>query len=169
EDLPRNENIKYRCSTVRVSIDGKLGPIETIKDVLARTNFKEHDVQLVSLNPAIVKIVEKRPKYHVRKEQAAKLSAQKRLNKTKEHQMTWNISDGDLVHKMKKAREDLAKGHQVRLVLAAKQGGSWPTREEQATRSDYIFSKIEDVAVETGPRTWKFGVLSLHLAKRASP
>lgn len=95
----RNEEIKIE-TVQRVGSDGKLCPPEALSGLLDSIKRKTHFVELVQPDPPVVRIMCKAELNEIRKAQKEKIRSTKM--EQKEIQMTWNVGDTDLDHKLKK-------------------------------------------------------------------
>ncbi|EJD54128.1 hypothetical protein AURDEDRAFT_110730 [Auricularia subglabra TFB-10046 SS5] len=114
--LPRNNEIPF--SNVHVVDEaGRLGPLEPLRGVIERAGDpKVWAVQLRSRGEPIVQIVN-------RHEARAKLKEQRAREKAgatkarKTIQFTWGVDRADLVHKLKRARQELERRSPVDIAL----------------------------------------------------
>lgn len=101
-------------------------------------------------NPPILKIYDY-TKYVWEMKQIEK-KKKKNGNDTKEVQLSVNISKHDLETKVKRAKEFIAKGDKVRLVLTMR--GRELTRRDESTRSFYEFLSLmgDDISYDSAPK-----------------
>jgi translation initiation factor IF-3 len=66
---------------------------------------------------------------------------------SKELQLSWVISQGDLSHKLSQARQYFQKGHVVSIQFAAKQGQLSPPPPDCQKLIDQVHETLQDVAV----------------------
>ena len=96
---PRNEQIKFEMVQL-VDEQNKLRPPEPLRDILAQIKLRTHFVELVQEDPPVVKIGSKEAEQKARK--AAKMKEKVSKMERKEIQVTWNVTDSDLDHKIRK-------------------------------------------------------------------
>jgi translation initiation factor IF-3 len=136
-------------------------PLSALLPLLAEGNYLE----LTAHTPYVV--VEYR-NHAAEVEQARKKKGAPKAPETKEIQLTWAVSDGDLSHKLEKTRSSLLEGARVDLVFGPKKRTPLPTperREEILTKS---LELLTDVAVERSPRKDEKLMSSLFLQRNPS-
>ncbi|KAI5122170.1 hypothetical protein M0805_007068 [Coniferiporia weirii] len=162
---PRNEEIKYKFVQCVDPETDKLTPVEPLAAVLARTNRKTHFIELVQLDPPVVKA------QHIQEFREAQkaIRAKRRATKVeqKEVQMTWNVAQTDLAHKLKKARDQLLRGNLVDVAFAPKANQLLPHRRDMLSKLEQVMDTLGDIAMER--REWTLergiGVVYLRLDK----
>ncbi|KAG1888865.1 hypothetical protein F4604DRAFT_1674474 [Suillus subluteus] len=106
-------------------------------------------VELVTEEPEpIVKIVDRRDSYQKWKEQKKAFRKGVKAGEQKEIQITWGVENGDLKHKITKARAELEKGYRVDIVITPRKGQKLPKPDEMAARASEIASMLLDIAKE---------------------
>lgn len=85
-------------------------------------------------------------------------------------QLTWNAAPGDVAHKIKKVREEIAKGLRVELVVATKQGQQVTVSpEEMGKKVREMVEMVTDVAREWRPRELTRRMTVVHLQEKTRP
>jgi len=151
----KNENIPYKIVQLVNSETNQLGDPTPLKDLLSAMDRNKQFIQLVSIKPVPV------VKLHLKSEEAERRRTQ-RANKPKKKelksiQMTWGIEPGDFSHKLGKARKELEKGNNIRLIIAGRGEGprfSPQAKEEMMKR---VVDLLKDVALQAEAPT-KAGV-----------
>ncbi|KIP09801.1 hypothetical protein PHLGIDRAFT_115958 [Phlebiopsis gigantea 11061_1 CR5-6] len=170
---PRDEQIRYKIVRLVDPQTGALGPLTPLANVIeAARNKTTPDstegaeagenkktkwwrqrrcyVELVAEQPhPIVKIVDIADMYHKNREAAKK--KKESTVKEKEIQMTWSVAQGDLEHKLKKAREALNEGERITIGFARKKGQPYPKPEEIKAKLAETAQSFADVAEEWKP------------------
>lgn len=157
----RNNEIKIPLVHLVDPETQKLRDPAPIADVIASTNLRHFYVELVSQEPPVVRIVNRKVAH------AAKKAAQSRVKKTKvevkEVQMTWNVADTDIVHKLRRARAQLALGNLVDVAFAPKVRQPPPRTVEMTKKLELVCEMLKDVAEERQPRTLERNVGVVYL------
>jgi len=119
---------------------------------------------------AIVKIVSKAEAEEIRKRLKESSKKQKQNSTHKEIQLTWTMGEGDMMHKLARAKDDLAKGAKIDLVFTGK--GKKGTPKLQRTDMTVIIEKaleqFEGRAMEYKPRTFDRQVAAVFLATNSA-
>ncbi|KAG8817957.1 hypothetical protein FRC17_011026 [Serendipita sp. 399] len=140
-----NANIPHDFVKV-VQSDGKLSekPIK-LASLLQSINQSTEFVELVSdRDGAIVKIKSRKEALKQEKD----LKERKMANRvvTKQIQVSWVISDGDVQHKLAQARKYLEKGNHVWLVYSSKPGQIPPLAQDCDSLVKKIHTLLDDIA-----------------------
>jgi len=164
---PRNLEITHPNVQLVNPETNRLDPPRPYEEILNSVALKDYFVELVSSDPPIVKIVNKREANAARKEMKERKRTQPR-NELKEVQMTWGVGVADLTHKLKKVQEELERGNRVTLVFAPKSKQPVPKPREMATFLNEVTEKVSAFAKESQPRTIEknVAVIYLHAVKR---
>ncbi|EJD00882.1 uncharacterized protein FOMMEDRAFT_90260 [Fomitiporia mediterranea MF3/22] len=166
EAKPRNHQIKYPIvQRVDEANDNKLSPPEPLKSIIESIELRTHFVELVSEDPPIVKIFDRKVEHA---EKLARKAKQKSLKmERKEIQMTWNVGDMDLQHKTMKAREQLKNNNLVDIAFAPKAKQTTPSVQAMQEKMQKVVDVLQDVALERQERTLtkSIGVVYLRLDK----
>ncbi|KAI0346956.1 hypothetical protein BDW22DRAFT_1425048 [Trametopsis cervina] len=155
----RNANIPHRTAMLVERETGKLkGPLslEEILDGRAKGGSEGRHyveaVELVAEKPQpIVKYVNIREEYMKSKVLSQKKREVAKAQKTKEIQVNFQVADGDLAHKLKKAREALEQGHRVIIVYTNKKRIARFTPSEMQEKAVSTVEMLADVAREFKP------------------
>lgn len=121
--IPRDATIPHRVVQLVSATDNSLGPPVDLASILSSYNPQTHTLTLVSQDPPIVKLVEKREaqlKMKATEDKARKRRA--RAMETSELQVSWESARGDMEHKVALARGILERGDRLELVFAHKKG-----------------------------------------------
>ncbi|KAG1759056.1 hypothetical protein EDD22DRAFT_158594 [Suillus occidentalis] len=144
-----DDKIPFRVVRLVHPETGKLGPPVRLSDVLESVDLKAFRVELVTEEPEpIVKIVDRRDSYQKWKEQKKAIRKGMKAGEQKEIQLTWGVDNGDLKHKITKARTELEKGYRVDIVIAPRKGQRLPKPDAMAARASEIASMLLDIAKE---------------------
>jgi len=144
-----DDKIPFRVVRLVHPETGKLEPPTRLSDVLESVDLKAFRVELVTEEPEpIVKIVDRRDSYQKWKEQKKAFRKSAKAGEQKEIQITWGVDDGDLKHKITKARAELEKGYRVDIVISPRKGQKLPKPDEMAARVSEIASMLLDIAKE---------------------
>ncbi|KAL5530491.1 hypothetical protein ACEPAF_6749 [Sanghuangporus sanghuang] len=154
---PRDNGIKIPTVQL-VDENNKLCPPEPLEDILGRVKQRTHYVELVQKDPPIVKIGSRETEREARK--AAKTKERPKVSKMerKEIQVTWNVTDSDLDHKIKKAREQLDRNNLVDFAFAPKANHRPPPVQAMEERLEKVVDALQDIARERQDRTLDRGV-----------
>lgn len=147
---PRDKEINSQIVQL-VDSEGRLCSPEPLQDVLGRVKTRTHFVELVQQDPPIVKIISRSEDHAARK--AQKERARSAKMERKEIQMTWNVAESDIAHKLKKAYDELHGGNLVDVAIAPKARQILPKPQDMVDRMQLIADKLSDVAVERQERT----------------
>lgn len=110
-------------------------------------------VELVSENPEpIVKYINRKEEYAKERERRKKEKASARTRKTKEIQMSFQVADADMEHKLKKAREALKAQSKVMIVYSHKKGATRLSPDEMNERAERTVELLADAGKESKPR-----------------
>lgn len=155
-----NERIPYE--DVRLASPEGLGPYTPITTILATLNRKYQFLELVSEKPdPIVRIKDAKQAYRRERERALKAT---KTGELKEVSISWSAAEGDLERKLKKAREELEKGHHVELHFARKQGQPVPTPKEMNEQIQRCVDALVEVSREPeGERHFRQNIVSVTL------
>lgn len=164
---PRNSEITHATVQLVNPETNRLDPPKPYAEILNSIELKDNFVELVSSDPPIVKIVNKREANAARKEMKERKRVQPK-NEMKEVQMTWGVGAADLSHKLKKAQEELEKGNRVSLVFAPRSKRPVPKPQEMQVFLDEVAEKVSPFAKEGQARTLEknVAVIYLHAIKR---
>ena len=153
-------NDEINCDEARVIYKEKNGEDnendfnEVMKLSKAKKIAEDKGLDLIEINakanPPILKIYDY-TKYIWELKQIEK-KKKKKTNETKEIQLSVNISMHDMETKVKHAKEFIAKGDKVRLVLTMR--GRELSRREESSKSFYEFLSLlgEGISYESAPR-----------------
>ncbi|KZT27071.1 hypothetical protein NEOLEDRAFT_1089957 [Neolentinus lepideus HHB14362 ss-1] len=164
-EAPKNDKIPHRVVRLVDPETSKLLAPAPLEEVLVAFDHKKFFLQLVSEHPEpIVKLIDKN---EARKKRLAERK-QALLNKReeKEIQLTWKIANGDLLHKLKKVRQELEKGNRVDLVYAPKKGQVLPSPEEKDDIVRDTLRILEDIGREWKPREQAPRMTVVYLEKK---
>ncbi|KAI0069249.1 hypothetical protein BV25DRAFT_1773021, partial [Artomyces pyxidatus] len=101
---------------------------------------------------ALVRLYNKKEQMARAKAARHKLMETRKRIEYKEVQMTWNIAAGDFDHKMRKVRDEIARGYRVNLAFASKSGQQSPSPQEMNAKITEAVDALQDVAREWMPR-----------------
>ncbi|KAL5527150.1 hypothetical protein ACEPAG_5941 [Sanghuangporus baumii] len=152
---PRDNGIKIPIVQL-VDENNKLCPPEPLEDILSRVKQRTHYVELVQKDPPIVKIGSREAEREARKATKTKERASKM--ERKEIQVTWNVTDSDLDHKIKKARDQLERNNLVDFAFAPKAKHRPPSIQAMEERMEKVVDALQDIARERQDRTLDRGV-----------
>ncbi|KAH7105319.1 hypothetical protein BKA62DRAFT_689313 [Auriculariales sp. MPI-PUGE-AT-0066] len=141
---PWNEDIPFALVHVIDAETNKLGELESLTELLARTNTKQMVVQLMSKTPPAVRIFDRRELKEMYKERKAS-NKENRVRPRKEIQFSWGISRGDLDIKVSKARAELDKRTPVDIILQHRK-----KQEVEMDQRDQVVQYIKDGLAEHG-------------------
>lgn len=124
--------------------------MKPLKDVLEgrKTDGKraKEAVELLQAEPEpIVKYIDISTEYWKQREQHKKQQVRGKAMKEKEIQMTWAVSESDIEHKMKGARQALQQGQKVYIVFTGKKGQKRPTLDDMQAKLDATVESLSDV------------------------
>jgi translation initiation factor IF-3 len=148
----KNEKIHYR--NVQINHNGRLSAPTTVRRILSLLDRRGYYIQLISHQPPIVRIVNQEEEYKRKKEEHERAKLLKAKREHKEIQLSWVTSGADAVHKLEKARKDLAKGFRVELVFAHKSNQPLPSVKDMHKTLQRTADSLADVGKE-----WKERVL----------
>lgn len=140
-----NNEIRY-FGDVRIIGEGIESRIVDFRE--ARKIAQEMELDLIEMNPNITPPIMKIASYEkmLYEQKKAAKKAKQHNQQLKEIQLSVNIASNDLKTKANKAREFLADGHKVKVVLSMR--GRELARREDNKKSIYLFIEaLEDVAV----------------------
>jgi len=157
----RNNEIKIPLVHLVDPESQKLRDLAPIADVISSISLRDYYVELVSQGPPIVRIVNRKVALAAKKAQQARVKKTKVENK--EVQMTWNVADTDIVHKLRKAREHLSAGNLVDVAFAPKARQPVLKPPEMVKKLDLVCEMLKDVAEERQPRTFERNVGVVYL------
>jgi translation initiation factor IF-3 len=159
--MPQGKDIKHEIVWYQDPGTGKLTE-RNLQDLLASLD-NTRTVQLVTVEPRpIVQIIQKGRRGNLN-ERRDRSKAQTKPPEHKEFQFTWSMASRDFEHKLTKAREELAKGGIVDIVIAPKPKQTWPPFREIKQRLDEIASGLSDVSRERSQRETRNGIGALFL------
>ncbi|KAI0052630.1 hypothetical protein FA95DRAFT_1601674 [Auriscalpium vulgare] len=160
----RNDNIPYKVVRVVDNETKKPGPPIPLKDVLAllrhpsdikpKKTVTTHYVEVVRQPSedmdgfALVKLFDIKAQTARQRQQREHQRATRKLTEQKEVQLTWHIAGGDLEHKLRKVREEIASGYRVDLVFAPKSGQQPLTPQKMDAKATEAVQALQDVARE---------------------
>ncbi|SHO78563.1 Uncharacterized protein MSYG_2910 [Malassezia sympodialis ATCC 42132] len=183
-----DKNLKLRDEDIRAPLvrlvdpaSGQLqGPFQP-SDILAKIDRKAYALLQVTEAPAeardraewhiselpICRLISKRQAYQKERE---KKKAPPRAAPPKVLQLSWNVTENDLTHKVARARKDLERGARLRTVIVSKKGTPrvLPGSQEDERRIGLVDTLLRDLCaphadsdadiarVVQGP-TWKNG------------
>lgn len=144
-----DDKIPFRVVRLVHPETGKLEPPTRLSDILESVDLKAFRVELVTEEPEpIVKIVDRRDSYQKWKEQKKAFRKSLKAGEQKEIQIAWGVDDGDLKHKVTKARAELEKGYRVDIVIGPRKGQKLPNPGDMDARASEIASMLLDIAKE---------------------
>ncbi|KAF9004717.1 hypothetical protein BDQ17DRAFT_1541368 [Cyathus striatus] len=151
----KNDKIPFKVVRV-LGEDGHMSEPRQLQHVLEETDLDLKFVELVRERPfPLVKIGDKEEQ--LLRMHAAKLAAKNSKSKSqKELHLTWGMANGDIAHRINRARELLAKGHRLSLVFQPKGGQDWkllPAWNELIQHVDKTVEGLADVGSEWRERT----------------
>lgn len=150
---PVNDQIPFKFVRIADPETGGLRPPTSLKTILNSIDCKTHHVELVAGAPdPIVKIVDTRQAREKYKEMKKQAQATARAQARKEIQVSWSVAEGDLAHKLGKARQELSGGKKVDLVFISRPGQERPTKQMMYTRVEGALNALADVGKEWLPR-----------------
>ena len=150
---PVDDNIPFKFVRLADPESGSLHPPAPLKSILNSIDRKTHHVELVSSRPdPIVKIVDTKQARDKYREVKKRAQAAARAQVRKEIQLTWGVAEGDLAHKLGKARQELMRGKKVDLIFASKEGQVPPTKQAVDDRLKGVLDALVDVGREYIPR-----------------
>ncbi|KLO09927.1 hypothetical protein SCHPADRAFT_999941 [Schizopora paradoxa] len=158
----RNSEIKFATVQLVNQETHRLDPSRPFAELLDSIDLKHEYVELVSNDPPIVKIINRREANAARKEVKERMRMQPR-NEMKEVQMTWGVAAADLDHKLKKAEEELERGNRVSLVFAPRSKRPIPKPQELQAFLDEVAEKVSTFGRESQPRTLEKNVAVMYL------
>lgn len=157
----RNNEIKLPLVHLVDPETQKLRELAPVADVISNTNMRDYYIELVSQEPPIVRLVNRKEAHAAKKAQKAHLKKAKVENK--EVQMTWNVANTDVVHKLRKAREHLSAGNLVDVAFAPKPRQPALKPPEMMQKLELVREMLKDVAEERQPQTLERGVGVVYL------
>jgi len=102
----------------------------------------------------IVKLFDK--KLEREREMERKKAGKEKKQQTKQLEISWTISDGDLGHRMGRMKEFLGKGWKVELLFGVKRKGWNQRREATPEEIAKLLEKIRETVVEVeGAKEWR--------------
>ncbi|KAF9449557.1 hypothetical protein P691DRAFT_812220 [Macrolepiota fuliginosa MF-IS2] len=178
----RDNDIPYY--KVQVSSPQGLGPLRTLRDVLAEVEQldsqdkkdpqdkgrKRYHAQLIANDPIpIVKIIDFKEQFKKQKvaREKAKDSAAQKIRK--EVQLTWSSSEADVETKLEKMKEELEKGYKVDLVIMPKKGVRTPGLDDMKTRAQEITTNFSEISKEWKETDFAKGNAIIYLQGIATP
>jgi len=161
---PRNDQIKHSWVWVVDYTTGSLSEQPTtLKGLLASIDTKLKVVEQVAESPRpIVRILDRGELYAKRKALRRAQALTKKTSK-KEIQCSWNLAQGDLLHKLAKVQRELEDGHRVDLVFAPKHGVALPSPGTRRQLIDKVMEVLGPTATESRAPTSVGLQLTLHL------
>jgi len=154
----RDENIskflKEGNQKIRVVSQGSLGDWQPLADVLASIDRQTQFLQLLSKNPAIVKIKTFEEDQQAIRDALRARREERKLHRgegkkaEKEFQLTWSVEPGDLHHKMDRVRDALQEGRRAAVVITAKLGNPLPSDARRAQIQKSVYEAVEGVGLE---------------------
>lgn len=150
---PRDDQIPYQVVQLVSPTDNSLAPPQPLRHLLTSYDPRTHSLILVSIDPPVVKLIDKSLEAQRSREAHARESIRQRtVAEEKEVQVSWGSASGDLGHKIALARSLLEKGDRVRLVFAPRQGGKRDKTGEDV--KERILRDFEEALMEVGKK-WK--------------
>jgi translation initiation factor IF-3 len=154
----RDKNIPFERALLVDRETGKLiGPLG-MDEILAGRAAKRsgqliESAELVSATPEpIVKYINRKEQYEKGKAQRQKDKQNTRTQKTKEIQMSFQVADADMEHKLKKAREALEMRNKVVIAYMHKKGAPRLSPDEMRAKTEKTVELLADVGKESKPR-----------------
>jgi translation initiation factor IF-3 len=144
-------------------LDSLKDPVGTIGEDGKKIKSPTHFIQLVSLDPPVVRLVNRADAYAKKKERAKSQKLSAKQNVTKEIQLTWGVAQGDWEHKVSKARSELKKGNRVDVVFAPKSKVKPPSHEEMLAIANKMVESLRDVGYQWKDIKKTNSMLLLHL------
>ena len=141
---PRNNEIKLPLVQLVDPVTQKLQDPAPPSEIVAKADMKNFYVELVSQEPPIVRLVNRKDAHVAKLARKAKLKQVKVEHK--ELQMTWNVADTDVAHKLRKAREHLAGGNFVDIAFAPKARQPKLQHQEMVQKMELVVETLKDVA-----------------------
>lgn len=166
-DVVRDEFIRAPLVRLVDPTSGKIsGPFKP-KEIVAKLDRREYS--LVQVAPGtlakgatswtldelpVCKLVSKREEYQKHRDAKRKATTTAAPTVTKDMQLSWNVSENDLSHKVSRARKELARGHKVHVVILSKKGTRrvFPGSPEDDARTALV-QKIQDDLCAPEPDT----------------
>lgn len=149
--LPRDHEITAR-SVCLVDARGQLQDPQPTSRLLNSFDPKTHTMVMVNEGepgvPPTVKILEKKFLFQKEREADKKLRKSKSGTKGgKTLELNWNISEGDMKHRMKKMEEFLNKGLKVDVMLARKRKGGAKSAVPSVKDCEALIERIKVFAL----------------------
>jgi translation initiation factor IF-3 len=156
----RDRQIPYRTVQLVSPTDNSLSEPTPLRTILNSYDHATHTLSLVSLEPPIVKLLNKEDiRQKVRKAEVKAKLNRKSAVEEKEVQVSWASASGDLKHKCAQARGILEKGDRATVIYAAKAGSDKVSQGVQGEITAMFERELEEVAVrwkedEKSKATW---------------
>jgi translation initiation factor IF-3 len=164
----RNQDIPYE--QVHMVNEDKVFVKLSLQQVLDSIDHKEQWVELVAERPnPVVKIVNKKAQLIKQKEMKKGHHAATRRNIIKEVQLTWSSEQGDLEHKLARARTYLEIGARVRIVFMSKANGIPTPQAVMLQKLKDTVEMMADASTEERPVEWRRNMAIIHLRGRVDP
>ena len=165
-----DDNIPFRSVRLADPESGSLHPLAPLRTILNSIDRKTHHVELVADRPEpIVKIVDTRQAREKYREMKKRAQAVARAQVRKEIQLTWGVAEGDLAHKLGKARQELAGGKKVDVIFASREGQVLPTKQAMDTRVEGVLDALADVGREYLPRRVRKKMVAMYFRPLGEP
>jgi translation initiation factor IF-3 len=150
----RNNRIPFH--TVQLVGATGLGEPEPLARILRGIDTSTHAVVLMSIEPAVVKIVDLEEERAQNREREARAKLNRRMAvEDKEVQVGWTAAEGDMAHKIAIARGALEKGDRVHVIFAMRANSAGGARTFLADeRKAQIVGMFDEQLKEVGKR-WK--------------
>ncbi|KAK4049006.1 hypothetical protein OIV83_004367 [Microbotryomycetes sp. JL201] len=150
----KDEQIPYQqVVLVDPETSGLMAPA-SLRSILAALDRTRFSILLVDgqHDPPICKILDKKQQYEQQrakdkaKKQAANAPGATGSGQAKEVQLTWSTTLHDLGHKLNKAKDMLAKGSRVTVIIKDKKGAERPTQQAKTQ----LFANVEQTLQDHG-------------------
>ena len=159
-----NDKIPFKVVRLADPESGSLHPLAPLEPILNSIDRKTHHIELVADAPdPVVKIVDTKQARDKYKEMKKRAQAAARAQVRKEIQLTWGVAEGDLAHKLEKARQELVAGKKVDLIFASRKGQVVPTKQMMDTRLKSVLDTLAGVGKEYRSREVRKNMTALYL------
>lgn len=159
-----NDKIPFKVVRLADPESGSLHPLAPLETIFNSIDRKTHHIELVADAPdPVVKIVDTKQARDKYKEMKKRAQAAARAQVRKEIQLTWGVAEGDLAHKLEKARQELVAGKKVDLIFASRKGQVVPTKQMMDTRLKSVLDTLTNVGKEYRSREVRKNMTALYL------
>ena len=152
-----NENILFEKVNY-IDLEGKFQADVSTESILEGINLHKHVLVLVASEQRTARLFLKKDfeQHRVKSKQSQRKSGAGKTAKARQMQITWNIGDNDLHHRLRKASEYLKKGDRLDLILGARKSKLTRDKDQRDAMLATIRKTLEPYGYEWMKMSQKF-------------